>query len=100
MSELLYDWLNKEVKMIPKIEDIRKEFASGFKFGELLCKLNLITDFHFSENYSNLKDYYFSIKKIVSSFIKDIKEHSGIDITYSMIKQYTKENLIASSFIY
>ena len=57
MSELLYDWLNKEVKMIPKIEDIRKEFASGFKYGELLCKLNLITDFHFSENYSNHQNH-------------------------------------------
>ena len=99
MSELLYDWLNKEVKMIPKIEDIRKEFASGFKFWELLCKFNLITDFHFSENYSNLKDLFFN-KKNFSSFTKDIKEHLRNDITYSMIKQYTKENLIASSFIY
>ena len=68
MSELLYDWLNKEVKMIPKIE-----FVTGFKLWELLCKLNLITDFHFSENYLNLKDYLFFNKKKFFIFYKRYK---------------------------
>jgi hypothetical protein len=51
MSELLYDWLNKKVRMLPKIEEIRKDFSTGYRYGELLNKLALISNSDFNQNY-------------------------------------------------
>ena len=55
---LLNNWLNNELKFEPKISDIRIDFKNGYYFGELLSKLELISDndFNFYKNSDNLDD--------------------------------------------
>ena len=96
MSELLYDWLNKKVRMLPKIEDIRKEFSTGYRFGELLNKLELISNSEFNKKYKESKDYLI-IKNNFINFSKDIKETLGIEITDNMINEFINKNLISSA---
>ena len=96
MSELLYDWLNKKVRMLPKIEDIRKEFSTGYRFGELLNKLELISNSEFNKKYKESKDYLI-IKNNFINFSKDIKETLGIEITDNMINEFLNKNLISSA---
>ena len=72
MSELLYDWLNKKIRMLPKIEEIRKDFSTGYRFGELLNKLALISNSDFNKNYKESNDY-FIIRNNYKNFTKDIK---------------------------
>ena len=72
MSELLYDWLNKKVRMLPKIEEIRKDFSTGYRYGELLNKLALISNSDFNQNYKESNDY-FIIRNNYKNFTKDIK---------------------------
>ena len=72
MSELLYDWLNKKIRMLPKIEEIRKDFSTGYRFGELLNKLALISNSDFNQNYKESNDY-FIIRNNYKNFTKDIK---------------------------
>ena len=96
MSELLYDWLNKKVRMLPKIEYIRKEFSTGYRFGELLNKLELISNSEFNKKYKESKDYLI-IKNNFINFSKDIKETLGIEITDNMINEFINKNLISSA---
>lgn len=42
MSEILYTWLNNEVKLNLDIENIEKELSTGYLFAELLEKYKLI----------------------------------------------------------
>lgn len=96
MSELLYDWLNKKVRMLPKIEEIRKDFSTGYRFGELLNKLALISNSDFNKNYKESNDY-FIIRNNYKNFTKDIKEKLGIEITDNMINEFVNKNLTASA---
>ena len=96
MSELLYDWLNKKVRMLPKIEEIRKDFSTGYRFGELLNKLALISNSDFNKKYKESNDYL-TIRNNYINFTKDIKEKLGIEITDNMINEFVNKNLTASA---
>ena len=50
MSDTLYEWLNKEVKLSVKITDITSQFANGYYFGELLHKYDLLPQFNEFKN--------------------------------------------------
>jgi hypothetical protein len=50
MSDTLYDWLNKEVKLSEKITNIESQFANGCYFGELLYKYQLLPQFNEFKN--------------------------------------------------
>ena len=50
MSDTLYDWLNKEVKLSEKITNIESQFANGYYFGELLYKYQLLPQFNEFKN--------------------------------------------------
>ena len=82
--------------MLPKIEDIRKEFSTGYRFGELLNKLELISNSEFNKKYKESKDYLI-IKNNFINFSKDIKETLGIEITDNMINEFINKNLISSA---
>ena len=41
---ILNNWLNNNYKFEPKITDIQNDFKNGYKFGELLFKLELISN--------------------------------------------------------
>jgi hypothetical protein len=42
-DSLVLDWLNNEIKLKPKVENIIEEFSDGYRFGEVLYKLKEIT---------------------------------------------------------
>ena len=50
-DSLVLDWLNNEIKLKPKVENIIEEFADGYRFGEVLYKLKEIT----LDEYKSLK---------------------------------------------
>ena len=53
--DILYEWLNKDVKLSTKIESIEHEFANGYFFGELLYLFHQQLDFMEQFQNSNLK---------------------------------------------
>jgi len=48
MSEILMTWLNTEVDLSKKVENMEKDFSNGYLLGELLYKFNQLT---------NIKDF-------------------------------------------
>ena len=50
-DSLVLNWLNNEIKLKPKVENIIEEFSDGYRFGEVLYKLKEIT----SEELKSLK---------------------------------------------
>lgn len=44
MSEILFTWLNTEVDLSKKIENMEKDFSNGYLLGELLYKFNQLTN--------------------------------------------------------
>jgi len=44
MSDIIIDWLNREIQLSKHIYTIEDDFKNGFFFGELLYKLNYIED--------------------------------------------------------
>ena len=56
MAEQLKDWLNKEVKLSKKVEDISEDFHNGYLFAELLHKTKLIPNLSIYLNSNKEKD--------------------------------------------
>ena len=46
MVEILLNWINNEVKLSKKIENIAEDFSNGYFFGELLYKYKLLPQFN------------------------------------------------------
>ena len=77
-DELLTDWLNKEIKLDPPVEDIIKEFSNGYRFAEILYKINEITEKQFNE-FSNTSSLY-KIKENFALIKKYFKEKYELEI--------------------
>ena len=50
MSDILLDWINKEVKLSKNIQNIAEDFSNGYFFGELLYKYKLLPQFNQLKN--------------------------------------------------
>ena len=61
---IVLNWLNEELNLNPKIEIIQKDFKNGYRFGEILLNLKLISEKEFKE-FKNSTD----IKEIKNNFI-------------------------------
>ena len=48
-AQIILDWLNQDLDLIPEITDIKKSFSNGYLFGKIFQVLNLITEEEFSE---------------------------------------------------
>ena len=48
-AQIILDWLNEDLSLIPEITDIKKSFFTGYLFGKIFQILNLISDEEFSE---------------------------------------------------
>ena len=42
-DSIVLNWLNNEIKLRPKVINIKEEFSNGYRFGEILFKLKEIT---------------------------------------------------------
>ena len=56
-SEIILNWINNEIKLRPKIKDIKTAFSNGYHFAEILYILKLISLEEFS-NFLNTNNYY------------------------------------------
>ena len=52
MSDILYNWINKEVKLSKQITNYNEDFSNGYFFGELLYKYKLLPQFNQFKNSS------------------------------------------------
>ena len=95
MSELIYNWLNDEVGMYPHITDFKEDFYTGYKFGNLLFKLELISLEQFFKNYYEAYDY-FSIKTNYDNLTKHLKQTCNLDLTPNMIAPILQKDLTAA----
>ena len=50
MTDILYIWLNQEVKLSKQITNFNEEFSNGYFFGELLYKYKLLPQFNQFKN--------------------------------------------------
>ena len=50
MSDILLNWINTEVKLSKKIQNITEDFSNGYFFGELLYKYKLLPQFNQFKN--------------------------------------------------
>ena len=48
-AQIVLDWLNKDLSLVPEIIDIGKEFSNGYLFGKIFDILKLISKEEFSE---------------------------------------------------
>jgi hypothetical protein len=44
MADILRTWLNTEVDLSKKIENMEKDFSNGYLLGELLWRFNQLTN--------------------------------------------------------
>ena len=71
-AQIILDWLNKDLSLIPQIEDIKKSFSDGYLFGKIFHILKLISQEEFSE------------------FI-DSKKSEDINKNFSLVQKYCKK---------
>ena len=57
MSQLLLEWLNASLVLNEHITSVRDQFANGYLFGEVLFKLQLITESEFTTNFINSNEH-------------------------------------------
>ena len=74
-EDLILNWLNNEIKLKPPVRFISKEFANGYRFGEILYNIKEITEnqFHEFSNKNNtyaIRDNFILVKK----YFKDLYE--------------------------
>ena len=57
-SSIVLDWINNDLKFKPKVTDIQTEFKNGYRFGEILFNLKLISNKEFNrfKNSTKLED--------------------------------------------
>ena len=56
MSEILYDWLNTELKLTKKVSNIPEDFQNGYLFAEILSRMELIPKLSIYKNTKKEKD--------------------------------------------
>ena len=105
-DSIILDWLNNEIKLKPKIINIKEEFADGYKFGEILYKLKEISleelkslkkiAVTFEEKKSNFLKIKYFFQKIYSLEIREEEFDSIIekDISKAVVTLYKLKNSI------
>ena len=63
-AQIILDWLNEDLSIIPEITDIKQSFYTGYLFGKIFQILNLISEEEFSEFVDSEKE-----EDITSNFI-------------------------------
>lgn len=56
MSVLLMKWINQDIKLSEVVKDLEGDFADGYKLGELLWRLELISEREFRTKYHDPKN--------------------------------------------
>ena len=92
-SEIILNWINNEIKLRPKIIDIKKSFSNGYHLAEIFYILKLITPEEFSkflntENYSDKKSNFSKIEKICQKLFNLIIPEEDINLIIN--KDYSK----------
>ena len=68
MSELLQNWLNKEIKLSKTITNISNDFQNGYLFAELLFKTRQIPKLSSFKNSNNYKDIIYNFCHLQKNF--------------------------------
>ena len=68
-AQIVLDWLNKDLSLVPEIIDIGKEFSNGYLFGKIFDILKLISKEEFSEfidseNEEDINSNFISLEKL------------------------------------
>ena len=85
-NEFILNWLNKDLKIVPFIKNISKEFSNGYKFAEVLQALNELTEkekenFQNSTKYEEIKMNFNLLKNILHDKLNlDIREEEFIEV--------------------
>ena len=95
MSDYIYNWLNYVVGMYPFITEFKEDFYNGYKFGNLLMKLEIITVDDFLQNYKDSNDKII-IDENYEKLIIHLKEGCRIDLTPNMIQPILEKDLTAA----
>ena len=107
MTELLLNWLNKEIKLSKKITDIPKDFRTGYYFAELLNKTNHLPVISSYKNTTDQKDIIKNLHYLQNN-LKDIgiilneqckNKILNADIYTSKIYLYKIKKLLESKHI-
>ena len=71
-AQIILDWLNNDLLLIPQIENIKKSFSDGYLFGKVFHILNLISNEEF--------DQFINSKKI-----------EDINHNFALVRKYCKK---------
>ena len=104
-SEIILNWVNNEIKLRPKIKDIKTSFSNGYHFAEILYILKLISSEEFSnflntDNISDKKSNFAKIEKICQKLFnliipeKDINLIINKDYSQAVVLLYKIRNCI------
>ena len=83
MTEILYNWINKEVKLSKEITNICEDFSNGYFFGELLYKYKLLpqfNEFKNSQEKSSITKNYLLLKYKLDELKINFSENDKKDI--------------------
>ena len=69
MSDLLINWLNKEIVLSKNIKDIPMDFRNGYLFAELLYKTKQIPKLSLYRNTNNHKDMIYNFCHLQKNFL-------------------------------
>lgn len=96
MSEILIEWLNKEVKLSKQINNLDEDFSTGYLIGELLNKYKQITNFKEYKN-RNDEESVFHNFKLVEKALRDME----IKVESRRMKEISeKRHGVAARFLY
>ena len=95
MSDYIYNWLNYEVGMYPFITNFKEDFYNGFRFGNLLFKLSLISIDEYFQNYNDSIDKEI-INENYNNLVIHLKEKLGIELTNNMIQPILEKKLTSA----
>ena len=90
-TEIILDWLNKDLSFIPNITDIKKSFCNGYLFGKIFKISNLISEEQFSEFKDSNKEEDINLNfNLVEKFCKKLFNIIVIDNEINRIKKKHK----------
>ena len=95
MTEILYNWINKEVKLSKEITNICEDFSNGYFFGELLYKYKLLpqfNEFKNSQEKSSITKNYLLLKYKLDELKINFSEKDKNDIINK--KKYKAEMIL------
>lgn len=95
MSDYLLTWLNNEIKLSKPVISIPKEFYTGYLFGEVIYKLNIINENEFKASFLNTRTYEDIISNFqnLSNFLKKI----DLDLPSNFIHPIMNKDIVAAA---